>query len=519
MNRKMVRIVSMLAAFTMLFLVGGCGNNENAVQTSGTKEAVFGTVAYFGASNLNPADSYNGWYMSFFGAGETLFKLDSNYKANPWLVASFKTIDDYTWEFTLKDDVYFQNGEKMTAERVKASLDYMMGFNVRGPETFTFDEISADGQVLTIKTTVPTPALCNDLCDPLSVIQYIDDKIDYETAAVMTGPFIVTEFTPQEKLVAKKFDKYWGGAAKIDKATFLTLSDQDAVTMALQSGEVDMAVMPDATAIALFKDTSKYTVSSAVSTRGRAIMFNMDSDAASDLAVREAIAMSIDRDGFVSGTNGTMVTCYGLYSDIVSYGGSDRLDLKVTKCDLEGAKKILADAGYKDTDNDGVVEKKGKPLQFTMVTSTDTYNVNLCQALQSQLKKVGIDFVIGEYDSTSDVVAAGKFDGLIVSNGMAPTGNFQYYLNTRFVSNASGNSGHYGNAEVDALAAKLESTFDADERDKIAVQITQILMDDMYYCVFANQKFYCIHSNSITGFEAQPSEYYLLDNQLDINKK
>jgi peptide/nickel transport system substrate-binding protein len=133
MNRKMVRIVSMLAAFTMLFLVGGCGNNENAVQTSGTKEAVFGTVAYFGASNLNPADSYNGWYMSFFGAGETLFKLDSNYKANPWLVASYKTIDDYTWEFTLRDDVYFQNGEKMTAERVKASLDYMMGFNVRVP--------------------------------------------------------------------------------------------------------------------------------------------------------------------------------------------------------------------------------------------------------------------------------------------------------------------------------------------------------------------------------------------------
>ena len=514
MNKRHIKAAALIIVLALLLC--GCGQGKDD-QPAGDKTINMGAWNYFGASDQNPAESWNGWYLSFYGAGETLFKLDKGYNVIPWLVESFSYPEPDRWEFVIRDDVTFTNGVKVTAEEVKKSFDYMMEYTPRGKQTYDFKEIKADGQVLTIITNSPQPTLTTDLCDPLGVVQYISDGIDYANGAIMTGPYVITSFTANERVELEAYDGYWGGAPKVKYINLITYGDMDALTMALQQGEIDLAVMPDYSSLSLF-DPDDYTVSMATSTRGQALVFNMESEFGGDIAVRKALAWCMDREGMVANTGDTYAYEYGMFPDIMSFGGIDKLDLEVTCCDLDAARKVLADAGYADTDGDGFVEKDGKKLSVRFVVSTGDPTITMfAQAIQSQAKLIGIDLDLQEYANTSDILAAGDFDVTISSKGYAPAGNPQYFFNSYLVSGGTGNTGHYSNPTVDELAAKLQGTYDKDERDRISIQIIQEAMDDLYTVTFDHKKFYCVYRNGIEGFEAQPSEYYLVDNMIDIH--
>lgn len=509
------------AATTAATTAAGTTTASSGSSSSGGKEVIFGNAGgYFGSTDQNPAEGWNGWYLSFYGAGETLFKLDQNYNANPWLAESYNIVDDNTWEFTIRDGIKFHDGTALTAEEVKKSLDYMMDYTPRGAETFDFKEIKAEGNKLTITTNNPQPMLIADLCDPLSVIQKIDDGIDYANASIMTGPFIVKEFKQDELVKLEAFADYWGGAPKIDSAQLISYADQDAAAMALQTGEIDVLVMPQPTSLPLFADTSTYTTSMAVSTRGESLTANMKSEGSiSDLNVRKALAMCIDRQGYVDMANGAYDIEWAMFPDIMSYGGSSKLNLSVTSTDVEGAKKLLEDAGYSDSDGDGYLDKDGKNITINFAKgSNDPAVTAFAQAVQSQAKLAGIDVQINEYSDTTDVISSGNFDIIHVSVGYAPTGNPQYYFNTYIKTDASNNKGKYSNANVDALIDKLQTTFDTAERDKITLDIEQEIMNDMNIITYAHRKFYCVYKNAVTGYTPQPSEYYLLDNMIDISE-
>lgn len=518
----MKKIVTLVLALLMALSTCACGKTDNAdASDEAEKEVIFGAAGgYFGASTRDPAVSWDGWYWSFMGVGETLFRLDEGYNANPWLVESYENVDDYTWVFQLRDDVTFHNGEKMTAESVKKSFEYMMETNSRGPETYKFKEMIADGQVLTIITETPTPALINDLCDPLGVIQYIGDGIDYATESYMTGPYYVTEFVAGEYCNESRYEDYWGGAANVHKIQLLSYADQDAMAMALQSEEIEVAVMPDSASVSLFADPELYTISSAVSTRGEAITFNLDSKFGGDLAVRTAVAYCMDREGYCATMNGLFSPCYGLFPETLDYGGISNLDVAVKDFDIEAAQKLLADAGYADTDGDGIVEKDGQKLTLNFVYSS-RYNekVKFAELLESNAKQAGIEIIlIDGGDKTNEMVRNGEYDITTAGGGMAPTGNPQYYINTQWMTGASNNNTGYSNPELDRLAAELEATFDPEKRLELTLKIEQLIMDDMFFIVHSNKQFYCVLASHITGFQAQPSEYYLIDNNFDTSK-
>ena len=553
MFRKMRGKLKHLAAVTLIGAMAGgmaaCGgagsNSESGTSSSGTTSATSDSGSTTSTANstssgskvinvgdaggnfggemasLDPAQEYNGWYLSFYGTGETLFKLDDNIKPYPVLVESYKVVDDNTWEFIIKDDVTFHNGEKLTAERVKASFEHMLNAQKRASETYRFDSISADGQTLTIKTTEPTPALLNDLCDPLSVVQYIDDSFDYSSMQPppMTGPFVITNFIAGEKTIMEGYDDYWGGTPKIDTVNLITMADKDALTLALQGGEIDMALEVNPASIALFSDESKYHMDSIVSSTTRYVYFNMNGDYKDDVNLRKAVSMSIDRESTEKAGNGTLVAAYGLFSDNVEFGGTDGLNLSVTKFDLDGAKKLLNDSGYTDSDGDGFLDKDGKKLALGLVTSTTAEMLDYAQAIQSNLKTIGVDVTIHEYKSVEEATKDGKsWDMALGGRLLAPSGTFQYIANVMFVTDSSANSGGYSNPEFDALAKKLETTFDEAERIKISKDATQILFDDAYIAPIVFRKFYAISKNKDKEFNINPSKYYLMDNLIDVEE-
>ena len=115
------------------------------------------------ASDLDPANNYNGWVLSRLGVGESLVKLNDELKVEACLADSWENVDETTWKFHIREGVMFSNGKAVDAEAVKASIERAISMNDRAAEYLKVDSMEADGQDLTIKTTEANAALLNNL--------------------------------------------------------------------------------------------------------------------------------------------------------------------------------------------------------------------------------------------------------------------------------------------------------------------------------------------------------------------
>lgn len=499
------------------------GSAESPVsQTSGGEKVLRlgATTGFFGAESLDPGYNWDGWIMSIYGISENLFRLDENYTPQPWLAESYENADDVTWTFELRDDVYFSNGNQMTAESVKNCFARTYEQNERADSTLPIESVEADGQTLTVRTSRPVPTMLNDLCDPLLAVYDADSEIDENLGASCTGPFVATAFEAMTSVSMVKNEKYWGGEPKVDRIELSIIDDESALTAALQNGDIDLIAQLDAADTGLFSDTSDYTIDAVTTTRTNFLMYNLEHAGVSDVAVRNAIGYCVDRQSFADIVyNGYASVSYGIYPESMSFGGSEDYDITVDSYDPEKAAQILADAGYEDTDGDGILDKDGEKLSFEMVT----YNYNnaalqLSDMLYSELTKLGIEVNIDTYEVLDDTMAAGDFDIAILSYAMSPIGTPNYFANMMFTTDSSNNYGHYSNAKVDEITAKMNESFDEDEKITMAKEINQELLHDAPFDFIIHQQLICAYNKKVTGVVVNPTEYYLVTNTMDIEE-
>lgn len=479
-----------------------------------TKELVFGSLGSFYNSSWDPAVGWDGWAIESIGVGETLFRLDESYQAIPWLAESATQQDSTTWVVTLRDDVKFHNGVNMTADAVKKCFERTMSASDRWAEVIPFSSLEADGQTLTIRLDRPAPNLMNDLCDPLWLVYDADGSEDYAAETFYTGPYIPVSFSPNDEIVVKKNENYWGDEPQLDRAVLKTISDVDTLTMAFQNGEVDVVVPIPDESVPLFEDDSNAVIDMRTSARVQMFRFNMDSPVMQDINLRNAISYCIDREGYSTTiAHGTVEPSYGVFPTSLSFGGTDGLDLTVNRFDVDAAKKLLEDAGYQDTDGNGVLEKNGQPVEIKMIAmSSQTGQVQLCEVLQNQLSQIGIKVNLEVLEKISDARSSGQFDISCESYSMAGTGTAQSFITQMFTTNGSSNFGHYSNEQVDKLVKELSNLEDTTGQDDLIKQINQYIVDDCSYIFFAHKKFAGMYnSETVEYYWSQPSEYYILD--------
>ena len=339
--------------------------------------------------DVNPHNDYAGWATIRYGIGETLFKLSDEMELTPWLATEWKNVDEYTWEITLREGVKFSSGREMDAAAVKQCLEHLTKTHDRAPNDLMLDEIMADGQVLTLKTKVPRPALLNYLCDPYGCIIDVDAGFDGGIVAG-TGPYIAVDCESGDHLNLVKNESYWGGMPHIDELTIRTISDGNTLSAALQSGDIDAAYGMAYEAYPLFRNDN-YQFSQIATSRAFICWMNYESPFASDPAVRKAIAMGIDKEGFVSTLlDGNGEVAKGVFPDSFSFGGSN---LTTESYDPDGARSVLEAAGWIDSDGDGIRENKdGSKLTINFAARTrDAANESLIQQYLIWWKEIGLD--------------------------------------------------------------------------------------------------------------------------------
>lgn len=549
MKKEIVSV--MMAACLFASLATGCGTanesetssksgSEAASVTSASEEAVGAvsksgetttdgeradlvlgaTTGFFGAESLDVAYNWDGWIMSIYGISENLYRLDENIEPQPWIAESVETPDENTWVFTIRDGVTFSNGKTVDAKAVKACFERTYEKNERADSTLKIKSMEADGMKFTIVTPEPNPTLLNDLCDPLLGIYDATEEPDEELGVSCTGPYVATSFTAMTDVKMRANENYWGGAPKADTVELKIIDDQDALDMALANGEIDLIAQETANGASKFTDTSKYTTDTVTTTRANFLSFNLKTEGLDDLAVRQAINYCIDREGYADVVyQGFATPCYGIYPDNLAFGGTDGLNLTVDSYDADKAKEILADAGYQDTDGDGILDKDGVNLSFKVLTYSYNDNcIQLADMLQTELSQIGIELSIETQDVLDDPLASGDFDLAILNYAMAPIGTPSYFINMLFTTGASNNYGGYSNEKVDALAAEIGTTSDNEKVVSLTRELEQQVLDDMPFAFVADQQLIFVYSNKVKGVQINPTEYYLVTNTLSVEE-
>lgn len=512
--KKTAKITAALAMMGLLaFAAAGCGGDDSA-KSGGAKDTVKFGVTNF-ADSLEPTDNFFSWVVMRYGLGECLVKFDDKMNLTPWLAESWSISDDkLTWTFKINDKAVFSNGNKVTADAVKKSIERTFEKSNRAETFFQFDNITADGQNLIIKTKNPVPTLPGMLADPLFII--IDTSVtdrDYaKQGPICTGPYMVKEYS-KAKAVMEANPNYWDGKVPFKVAEIPTIDDPNTRAMALQSGEIDMAINIASGDLQLFQDKTKYNISELASLRTVLAQINMnEGHPCHDPKVRAALISCLDRETYNKVLlKDTLITGKAPIPPSLDYGFDQLTDPNAYN--VERAKQLLAEAGWKDTNNDGYVDKDGKNLELDFIYYSGRAELPLyAEATQSDAKKIGIKVNMRnvDYNVLDPIRQSGDFD-LCISNILtANSGDPAVYLNWYWKTGDPQNATGYSNPEYDALSDRLAVEFDPAKRRDLMIQMQQILLNDGAGLFFGYPKTNMVSKVTLKNADIKPADYYWL---------
>ena len=406
----------------------------------------------------------------------------------------------------------------MTGEAVKKSIERTFAKAPRAKAMFELDHITADGQNVTIYTKKPMATLPGILGDPLFIIVDADSdgKVDFaKQGPVCTGPYMVKTFSKAKTELDANPNYY--AAVPFKHTVVNTIDDPNTRAMSLQKGEIDVAVNIGSGDMQLFQDKKKFTISSIASLRDCLARLNISNGKPlADKKVRQALIQSLDRETY----------CKVLLKDTFIPGGPvlpPSLDFDFDKLkaeypdnyNVENAKKLLAEAGWKDTDGDGYVDKDGKNLELDFVYYSGRAELPLfAEATQSDAKKVGIKVNMKnvDYNVLYGIGTRGEYDLLISNILTEPAGDTEVFLNMYRKTNVNGstpeNASGYSNPEYDALSDQLASEFDPAKRRDIIIKMEKILQDDAATLVFGYPQTNMISNKAVEHADIKPCDYY-----------
>ena len=482
---------SALLATLALSLAGcGGGSSTSGSSTSSSNILKYGLSGIEG--NFSPfisSNTYDTYVCSLIF--EPLVTVDASGEYVPYLADWELSDDKLTYTFTLKDGIKFSDGTDMTAEDVAYSYSVPAEEDYAGPRLNVANAI-ADIKVVDDKTVAFTmasasPANIQNFTYGIMSKEYyahssFEELNELNQKPMGSGKFVLEDggYASKQYVKLKTNENYWDSDAKpkIDGVYMLEVAD-DTVLSSLESGEIDMC-MPAAKAenVESIESMSNAHLVSYLGNGYTFMCFNTTRPTLAQTEVRQALMYALDRKSFLKAEYGS--------DDLVSLGmapispvswaypGNDALN--AYDYDLDKAAKMLDDAGWKDTDGDGIRDKDGTPLHLNWLVYTDsTWPGTLSSMAYDSWHKIGVDLEITQMDfntvssMTMDAEPGEKdFDiytmGFSLSADPDPTGGL--YDADAYVAGGFNASGFRDDKSQELIAEGL-AEFDQDKRAEI----------------------------------------------------
>lgn len=311
---------------------------DSATNATDTKTSKHLNMSLFWWSDgLDPATDWNGWTDTRCGIGETLVTVDDKLQFQGQLADSWKMTNQSTWTFHIRQGVKFSNGDLLTPEIVRDSIQRTVDTNSRG-SLLKLKSIDIDSENIVFHTTEPYSSFLAAITEPMFCI--VDTKTDmsnYATMPVCTGPYKVTKYTENERFELEKNSYYWDGAPQLDTISVLNI-DADTMPMSLQSGELDLAQGVSSNALSTFENNSDYTIYKTIGIREIFATMDMKRAPLNDSNVRKALSYGIDRDILAKIYGGGAASSGAPFPPSTDYGYNE---LNVQSYDADKAKDCL----------------------------------------------------------------------------------------------------------------------------------------------------------------------------------
>lgn len=460
-------------------------------------------------TSLDPQKGSFGWFTSTLGLSETLFRIDDSYAVFPWLAES-ASVEGSTWTITLRDNVVFSDGSKLTADIAVRCIERAHKVNEKARLLKDATLAVVDDKTFTITTTKFVPTVLNELCNVYMAMINLDASKDIDNSPVCTGPFMADKFEPGVVATLVRNENYWGGKVNLDGVEGIYVADADTLSLAFQNGEIDAYIGPTTNDLEIFSaDPDKYTVVATPASRLYYYYLNMERLPAKEL--RAAINMAIDPSAVCTLLAGLASPTVGAYGPDTAYG-------KVSKhgYDPAGAKKLIEKLGY-TLDADGYYVKDGKEIELDIAFYAARSIDKIVLLMQEQLKAVGIKATLNvSEDPDGTYMTTGEFDIGVYCMIANPSAD-PYYFMERVVGGGKYTSGKYNNARAKDLLEQLFTEPVAAQRAKLAVDIQQQIIDDeaMGFLAILN-KTTVMRAGIVNCREKNPISFYFLNADTDI---
>lgn len=485
MKRNLSKAVSIVLVLIMILSLTACtggkaspadsGSSNAATAADGVKQEVLNVVTaaepkaldpMYGATDRTSSAVYNNIY-------ETLLKVDDSGKIVPNL-ATYKQIDDKTYEFQLQKGVKFHNGEELKASDVVFTMK-------KGAETpitqYIWGSIDTNGfkiiddYTVQVKLKAPcAPFLALLTCNTAPILneKYVTEVGDGSgTKPVGTGPYKFVEWKKGQSITLERFEDYHGEKPQARKIIFRTIPEASNRTIELESGGCDIAYDIPVSDLNRVQSSSNLKLLKQTGNSIRYLGFNTAKTPFDKKEVRQALASAVDIKGIVASVlQGTGTVATSPISPNLMFFDKDA---QMRSYDVAKAKQLLADAGYPNG------------FKTTIWCDDKKENVDIATIVQSQLAKIGVTAEIksSEWGAYINAAYAGEVE-LYIMDWSSASPDPDIIFNSVFNSKLLGQGGNVSrlvDAKVDDLLQRGRTSQNPEERAKIYKELQQHLYD------------------------------------------
>lgn len=447
----------------------------------------------------------------------------------PDIAESYTISDDgLTWTFVLPEGAAFSNGDPLNAEAVKASFDRYLEVGAYVSDYVNIKEYNVlDEKTIELVLSQPDPVLFTVLSSIQSGIVDAAAAEDvgndaFKTKAVTYGPAYVEEWVQGSHVTLKPNLKYMNfspetknrGPLQFDNITLRFIPDAFTLVSELEQGNVDIIDFVPLANIETLRANPDIKLYDAMQPGGSLIYMNTKDPILSDIKVRQAIALGIDRDEIALALDNYVTPSYTFMSpSVASFSAEKEKEMKDKwTTDKERANALLEEAGWIDQNNDGIREKNGEDMTIELLTAMDVVSIKAAApVIQKELKEIGIDLQIRELehsyvkDSTKD-------------------GDFQ--LSTRSVQWAdpmhvfsfTTDSKYYANENLDKLINDSMYISNLDKRMVSFEKVTDLMFEEMPAISLFYDKWYSASRVEIEGLQLDPQGNFRFMDVRKLNK-
>jgi len=531
MKKLLILMFCLILALTTFTACSSSGTKETGVESNSSNvsndaanDSKFGGTLTIGTyadpDTLNPLvgnDIAGSWILRLMYP--TLMTLDENGNKIPYIIEEPEISDDgLTVTVRLKDGLKWQDGTPITSADIdftyRVLYEQKLQWQYESLEGVTWE--TPDDKTIVFTLSEPYPTFITTIgywqrIVPAHIWSKIDDIKNFANEnPVGFGPYKLTEYERGQYYILERVDEFFlspEGKPYLDKVIFKPYPDINTMVLALKSGDIDLTAKEIPVAAAKELETSsQFTVVQNQDLGYEHMSINLRDPILQDVNVRTAMAMAIDRNQIVNfAFDGAAEEMPGIISPVYK---KYQIGNYFPSHDVEGAKKLLAEAGYKDTDNDGILNApNGEELSFKlMFANTITTHEKASRVLVDNMKAIGIEIIPESMDKslqTDKLYNTGEWQ--LSLNTWGAIDDVESSMSTLFLSTATLNWMGYNNPVADDAMLKMKSAVSQEDIMKYMDIFQKEITKDIPDIPLVVKKNIFAYNSKFKGFILRPS--------------